>query len=314
MYLSIIICTHNRSFFLNKVLADLLNFSQLKNNFEIIIIDNNSEDATKEIVQEFMAKQSNIRYFFEPNIGLSHSRNRGWQEAFGDYVAYIDDDCRVTSDWLEKAYQIIRDYSPIAFGGPYFPLYLSQKPKWYKDEYGTFMKGDFPKQTIPVEKIYLCGGNFIVNRNVFKEIGGFNSKLGMNGPSLGYSEENELQDRIRFHYPDGLIYFDPNFFVKHYVRPEKMRILWRLEQQFNLGSSEAIIKSKSLGEISRFQFLIEFILIVLKMVKSIMKGLLYRNRNKYPYFQNWLYEDFSNKFFLTGYYIQRYKFITNSVD
>lgn len=312
MILSIIICTHNRSFFLNKVLVDLIKLNQFENNYEIIIVDNNSKDSTKEIAQEFIAKQSNIRYFFEPNVGLSNSRNRGWQEAFGDYVAYIDDDCRVTSDWLEKAYQIIRDYSPIAFGGPYFPLYLSQKPKWYKDEYGTFMKGNYPKQPNPVEDFYLCGGNFLVNKNVFKEIGGFNPKLGMNGASLGYSEENELQDRIRVHYPEVMIYFDPNLFIKHYVRPEKMKIIWRFNQQYKLGSSEAIIKSNLFGEISGFKFLIEFIIIILIIIKRLIKGFLFRNRKKYPYFHNWLYEDFSTNFYLIGHLYQRLKFVINN--
>lgn len=62
--------------------------------FEVIVVDNASQDDTRQRVRELAEDTAHprIRYVYEPNVGLSHARNRGIAEAEADIIAFLDDD------------------------------------------------------------------------------------------------------------------------------------------------------------------------------------------------------------------------------
>jgi len=90
--ISVIVCTYNRAELLRELLPTLCEQTVAFTQYEVIVIDNGSTDHTKTVAAVFAARYPQVRYCYEPRQGLSHARNRGWQEAKGDYVAYIDDD------------------------------------------------------------------------------------------------------------------------------------------------------------------------------------------------------------------------------
>lgn len=98
MKISVLITTRNREKILKKCLASLIR--QLRKPDEIIMVDNDSSDNTKEIVKSFHGLK--IKYFLEKNIGIAFGRNKGLKEAKGDVFAFIDDDCVVSKNWLKE--------------------------------------------------------------------------------------------------------------------------------------------------------------------------------------------------------------------
>lgn len=72
-------------------------------NFELIVVDNNSDDLSLDLVKKF-SQQSEIKIqiFFENRVGRAYSRNLGIEKAKGDLIAMIDSDCVAPPDWLEK--------------------------------------------------------------------------------------------------------------------------------------------------------------------------------------------------------------------
>lgn len=69
---------------------------------EVLIIDNNSNDATKDVVTEFASSKSPVvRYLFVSNPGKSRALNAGIHEAKGNIVVFTDDDCIPDSNWLQ---------------------------------------------------------------------------------------------------------------------------------------------------------------------------------------------------------------------
>ena len=97
--ISIIIPTFNRAHLLERTINSVL--KQTYTDFEIIIIDDASQDNTKDIVQRF--KNKNIKYLRQnENKGAPAARNRGIQEAKGRYIAFLDSDDEWVPEKLEK--------------------------------------------------------------------------------------------------------------------------------------------------------------------------------------------------------------------
>jgi glycosyltransferase involved in cell wall biosynthesis len=103
MKLSVIVCTRNRAYSillcLGSIEQALLNAAPL--DAEIIVIDNGSEDNTSAIVQEWATSCAfPVRLVFEPRKGLAVARNCALRTAQGDLLAWTDDDCRLSKDYV----------------------------------------------------------------------------------------------------------------------------------------------------------------------------------------------------------------------
>jgi glycosyltransferase involved in cell wall biosynthesis len=305
--ISVVICTYNRAELIASALQSLCEQTINKSHYEIIVVDNNSKDNTRAVTEKFCRGYPNIRYFFEMRQGLSHARNRGWQEAKGLYVAYIDDECWVPALWIEVANEITERLSPAVFGGPYFGYYKSAKPHWWKENYGTFEHSKTARALIRGE--YVRGGNIIIRRCLLDKIGGFDSRYGMSGQKLGYGEETGLQRRIRAIMPKELIYYDPKLYLYHLVRLKKMSLRWGLCSHFIGGRySYSVFRDNTnqKDELSRFKLLAQAVLTMLKLFADILICGPQRNRKRYPYLQNYLYENTFNYVKTLGFIYERY--------
>lgn len=289
---SVVICTYNRAGLLTDALQTLCDQTIDKSLYEVIVVDNNSKDDTRAVTEDFSLRFQNVKYYFETRQGLSHARNRGWREANGPYVAYIDDDCKVPRRWLKTATEIIRQIAPAAFGGPYHAFYNSPKPFWWKDWYESFELSPKARPLYGFE--YLRGGNIFFRRQVLDEMAGFDTVLGMSDKELGYCEETELQRRIREAMPDELIYYDPGLQVFHLVRPEKMTPRRILNSSFTCGRhSYNVYQDKNFKGVRpvKLNLLIKAWATLLFFFTDFFVGMLRRDREQYPYLQNYLYEN-----------------------
>ena len=108
---SIIIPTYNRAGLLKKAIQSILD--QTFQNWELIIIDDGSEDNTQELGNSF--EDIRIRYFYQKNKERSAARNVGIQHAKGKYLCFLDDDDYFLSNHLEVLEQRIKEKNyPIA--------------------------------------------------------------------------------------------------------------------------------------------------------------------------------------------------------
>ena len=285
--LSIVICTYNRADLARQAIASVLAQDFPRSEYELLVVDNRSTDHTGAMTQEFCASNPNVRYLIEKEIGLSHARNCGWQAARGEYVAYIDDDCKVPPSWLSAAFGIIAGQPPLAFGGPYYAFYNSPKPAWFKDEYGSHTQGTALRPLQAGE--YLDGGNMFIRLDILKRLGGFDTGFGMQGQQQAYGEETELFYRIRQAVPDAVILYDPSLYVYHLVRPEKMKMKAIIRTAYLSGLDYARgIRPDVLP--GKFRLAIQAGVLLLQILKSATWDLLRRDRNQFPYYQNVLYE------------------------
>jgi glycosyltransferase involved in cell wall biosynthesis len=117
--ISIVICTYNRASSLAKTLETLRQMTVPPDlAWELIVVDNNSNDNTCGIVEEFARTSGlEVRYIFEPAQGLDRARNVGIMKARGEIVAFVDDDVLVTEDWMANVWREFNSDSDLGLLG-----------------------------------------------------------------------------------------------------------------------------------------------------------------------------------------------------
>src|SRR5258705_7046279 len=85
---SVVICTYNRCSLLVRALESLQHQEPADLSYEVLVVDNNSTDETRDITQRFIEKNPRkFRYIFEPKQGLSYARNAGIAKARAQNIA-----------------------------------------------------------------------------------------------------------------------------------------------------------------------------------------------------------------------------------
>lgn len=282
---SVVLCTYNRADLLPGCLESLAAQTADRGAFEVIVVDNNSTDATREIADAFAAREPGFRVVAETAQGLSHARNRGWKEAAAPYVAYIDDDARAEPDWVARALRVIRDQAPDVFGGPIYPFYLTEKPDWYKDEYGTRLTATEPR--LLREKEYISGSNLFVRRDLLAGQGGFNPDLGMKGLAQGYGEETAFLIHARRVGAAKTVFYDPDLRVRHLVPARKMRIGHMLRAALNVGRDGHQVFGRAGGRLGAATGLVR---VAGTIAFRMCVRMPLRARSAQPYWQNYMRE------------------------
>lgn len=288
--ISIVICTYNRANLLQVVLDSLCTQHLPQSEYEVIVVDNNSTDETYRVVEAFQGRLLNLRYYFKTELGISVARNYGWSLALGAYVGFTDDDVRLPAEWLSKAKQIIQMHTPAAFGGPYFACYDWPKPAWFRDSYGSSPLGDRPRV---LTSGYLPGCNFFLRRDLLEVTGGFDPFLGVVGRRLGYGEEGALLQLIFERHPHEVVFYDPELYIYHRMRPEKMRLSWQLWQRFVNGRYiYRVNKASYLPILDPVRQCWRLARMSVRLFLKHPLRLLFRNRVQYPCYQHYLIESF----------------------
>ncbi|HET9786097.1 MAG TPA: glycosyltransferase, partial [Pyrinomonadaceae bacterium] len=112
--ITVVISTFNRCEMLPAAIESVLTQEASGVSYELIVVDNNSTDSTKQVVHSFINQgHQNLRYVFEPQQGLSYGRNAGIKNARGAIIVFFDDDVRAHPDWLSNIKRAFDLYTEI---------------------------------------------------------------------------------------------------------------------------------------------------------------------------------------------------------
>ncbi len=131
--ISVIMLTYNREKFVFNMIEDVL--KQSYKNFEFLIIDNGSVDGTPLLLNKYSDNDTRIRIITLPGGSIGHARNVGVNSAKGDYIAFVDDDDRIETDYLEFLYNLAQsNEADIAICGTSEGDGCSRKPQCILNE------------------------------------------------------------------------------------------------------------------------------------------------------------------------------------
>ncbi len=232
--ISVIICTYNREKLLLNCLQSIREQLFSPKNYEVLVVDNNSSDATPKLVDRFLEKMNNLRYIYEKKQGLSIARNTGCLHSQGEYLVYLDDDVLLPGDYLSHVYRIRKHHHPDILGGPVHPVFMEQKPQWFRDVYET---RSYETVSGFSRTCSVTGANFIIRKDVLVRLGLFDTRLGMKGKNIGIGEDRHIVDtyRSRTSIHEQRVYYATECYVKHRIPKYKLNIVYRLERSFVSG-------------------------------------------------------------------------------
>lgn len=288
--LSAVICTYNRADRLADALHSLCAQTLDPALYEVIVIDNNSTDETPAIVRSFAAH--GVRYVLETQQGLGYARNRGWQEARGKFVGYLDDDARAHPDLLGRALSLFSEDDPglLCVGGVILPYYTSAKPEWFKDEYEIRTWG--PEARYLRQGESFSGSNMIWRRDALAQHGGFQVDRGMRGDQLDLGEESGLFAHIWQTQRVPRFLYSPDLIVYHWVDPAKMTVGYHIKRGLTAGRHQArlYLRTEPRG---RFLFGSLY-----RVVRGSLDALAAYRRGRN--WRNWFYEQWGGVFVSAG--------------
>jgi glycosyltransferase involved in cell wall biosynthesis len=238
--ISVVVCTYNRAAMLRDTLRSWAGVDQGGWRVELVVVDNNSTDSTRGVVQESQKHlEKPLRYVFEARPGLSFARNKGIEAACGKIIAFVDDDIYFREDWLKEMVSTFERHPEVdCVGGNSIPVFEAPRPDWLTDDYtmlyGSTMSGNSEKRMVFPEHPF--GVNMAFRRKVFERVGCFNTRLGRIKKSLLSNEEKELFyriDRAGMH-----THYSPSSVVYHRVPEDRMNQQWILRRVFWQGISK----------------------------------------------------------------------------
>jgi glucosyl-dolichyl phosphate glucuronosyltransferase len=158
MFLTVAICTWNRSALLAQALEQMTHLITPPNvEWELLVVNNNCTDATDETIAAFSSRLP-IRRVFEPKPGQSNARNAAVREAKGDYILWTDDDTRVHPNWIQVYADIFqRRPAAVVFGGPVRPLFAAPPPPWLERVW-PLVAGAYAMRDLGTQPLRFDGG------------------------------------------------------------------------------------------------------------------------------------------------------------
>lgn len=250
MRLTIATCTHNRSALLTRTLHSLNATTRPRDcDVELLVIANACSDDTETSLRAYVSDPLGLgglplTWAREPLRGKSYALNRAISMVKDGVIAFVDDDHRVDTNYLVNVVASTRRYPAASlFCGRIVPDWTGHEPSWVHDT-GPYRVYPLPvphydlggePKSITLEGPAPGGGNLWIRREVFDELGLFDTELGPHGHDLGGGEDSEF---VRRYLASGRpIQYVPGVLQYHYVDRERLLLRYLLRKAYQRSRS-----------------------------------------------------------------------------
>lgn len=260
--LSVIICTFNNSSFLKGCLSCFVEQKlDFESCYELLVIDNNSTDDTKDIVDKFLQSERipNLKYIFEPQPGLTNARLAGVKHASCNWIAFIDDDVRVQTDWIQSAITFGQSHPKAgAVSGRIRLRYLEPPSTAALMCESALCKVDYGAEEFHFQSedpaIRLAGAAILFQKKALEESGWLEKRYltDRTGKSLSSGGDTEMIMRVKN--AGWEIWYTPTLQAEHLIPPHRTTVPYLCRLHRGLARTSAQLRAISLGGKVPFSF------------------------------------------------------------
>lgn len=295
MDISVIIPTHNRSQSLTRAIDSILQ-DNIKSEYEIVVVDNNSKDDTKLVISNY---KSNVNYYFEPNTSFSKARHTGAKNAKGDILLYIDDDVIISQGSIDKIVEIFVKFSECGvIAARILPKYEEEPPDWCLSCEQAFNGWSLYNPNIYrhlsqgfQEVDWAAGPMMGIRKNVYNLVAGFppdtlgvetnDSEGTFNKLYVGPGDYGLCTNVIK----EGFkVYYVPEVSCYHVIPPIRFTVSFWISRMKGEAHQKAIVNrefyrySKVQLVFERIKAIINLTKIQIKLISRIKKQNMYSNK------------------------------------
>ncbi len=231
--ISVVIPCYNAEKYIKETIESVLN--QDNENFELIIVDDGSQDDSEKIIKSF--KDKRIRYIYQKNAGVSAARNKGITNAFGRYIAFLDSDDLFLEANLRKKIEILESNKSISLihsAEIKFDTFTQEIIEIVKGKQGEVLDDLLSLST----NVIHSPSSVIASKAVLDKLGGFD-------PNLSTSADWDMW--VRLASITSFAYLEEPL-VKYRVHPAQMHLnisLMEKDMSYAFKKNEELFKSKN---------------------------------------------------------------------
>jgi glycosyltransferase involved in cell wall biosynthesis len=223
--ITVIIATRDRAALLSRTL-DALAGQRDAGDFEVLVADNGSTDATRDVARVAAARVP-VLYVREDRPGKSYALNTALSLARGEVLALTDDDVLPSPDWLAAFRRAFEETATSFAAGRILPLWEAPPPPWMSPAlHGVLAIPDGGPDRLPLGRglnvhVMPIGANMAVRRSLVDRVGGWNTSLGKLQGTLRTGEDHEFAVRLMAAGAVGV--YEPGAVVRHRVPADRLR-------------------------------------------------------------------------------------------
>ena len=237
--ISLIICTYNNAPLLDRV---LLSISKQKNSincdWSVLVVNNNCTDNTTEVVTNFIHSGNipNLSTINEVKQGLSYARLCGINNTTAEWIAFIDDDCILQDNWVEKAILFAKSHPKCgAFGGKVILDWEFPPSEILLKYKSSFAAQDYGEEDRLIELNCIVGAGLVINRTAILQSGWLDKQLlaDRKGKELTSGGDSEIIIRIR--QAGYEIWYCSGCILNHYMPAKRISEEYLMKLQYSFG-------------------------------------------------------------------------------
>ena len=223
--LDIVICTYDRAADLDACLHALAAQRGAGTGWRVSVVDNNCTDATPDVVAAHIAqgRVPGLRRLVETTQGLTPARLRGVRESAAEWVAFVDDDCRVAPDWVAETLRFAAAHPEAgAFGGRILPDWGRVPPPYLARHGWLFAAQDHGAEPRPVA--HLVGTGLVLNRAALAAVGWSAAPHLADRIGRGHVSGGDVEIGCRLKGGGYALWYAPGPRIDHRVAPARQRM------------------------------------------------------------------------------------------
>jgi glycosyltransferase involved in cell wall biosynthesis len=259
---SIIVPTKNRANLLTQTIRSLVEQDFSVQEYEVLIVDNDSTDETRNVAQNLIEYYNSPRigYIHESEPGLLSGRHRGSLESHGEILIFVDDDIEAEFGWLSAIIEAFDDSKVHLVGGPSLPKFEVEPPAWLSKFWvkvnsnitcGPLSISFLGNEKKEVDPCSIWGLNFAIRKNTLFKLGGFHPDC-IPKNLQHFQGDGESGLTLKAKQKNLKATYAPKALVHHNIPKERLTVSYFEERNYYQGVCDSYTQIRQHGGIGNF--------------------------------------------------------------